>query len=361
MLRVEKGFAIYHFCFDVGDEIRLDHAEKLVGTRLAEEAKEERLKPDYLRYRAPPLYLALPERSMKVGKRALKVRVDAKLYAFGALTLRYWVPIQGALPAVSRFVSKLEQSNPLKRLAAAEAKRLVGELNDAIPGSSLSAPTEYLLFAVKTFSPKGPADALPKKHWKDIGLLLKREPRVLSFQELTEAREGFSYYPDELVVVDWSAALVVDPRGSYDILDVLEYAVLELLELRTYDQKLDAILDKAYEDVARAKRFHWRSGKQLNDLLKAQADVADIVSKVENALKPIGDQYLAKVYRAAAREFGLNEWKHSVQHKLTALKDIYLALAEHLEAQRGLALEMLMLALFIGEIILLAAWWAAGG
>ncbi len=361
MLRVTKGYAIYYFCFDIGDEVRLDQAERLAGARMAEEVREERLKPEYMRYRAPPLYLALRERAVTIGRRKLRIRVDAKLYAFGALTIRYWLPISGTLRSIQGQAAAFERASPLSKGALAEAKRLVGELRDAIASPSLSAATEYILFAVKSFTPRAPAESLPRKHWKDIGLLLKREQRVLSFQELAEAREGFSYYPDELVVVDWGAALVVDPRGSYDVLDVLEYAVLELLELRTYDAKLDGILDRAYEDVARQRFFRFRAGRVLNELLRAQADVADIVTKVENALKPIGDQYLAKVYRAASREFGLEQWKHSVQHKLTSLKDIYLSLAEHMEASRAMALELLMLALFIGEIILLAAWWAAGG
>jgi len=29
MLRVKKGYAIYYFCFDIGDEVRLDQAERL--------------------------------------------------------------------------------------------------------------------------------------------------------------------------------------------------------------------------------------------------------------------------------------------------------------------------------------------
>ncbi|HLD77504.1 MAG TPA: hypothetical protein VJB16_00610 [archaeon] len=359
MLRVKKGYAIYYFCFDIGDEVRLDQAERLAGAKLAEEVSEERLKPAYMHYRAPPLYLALKDQAARIGSRKLAIRRDAKLYAFGALTIRYWLPISGTLAAVGRQAAAFERAVPLKKLALAEAKRIAGELAPAIADPvPVPAPAEYVLFAVKSFSPAGPADGLPQKHWKEIGRLLKRED-VLSFQELAEAKEGFSYYPDELVVVDWGAALVVDPRGSYDVLDVLEYAVLELLELRTYDEKLEAILDKAYEDVGRRRLLRWRSGRMLNELLWAQADVADIVSKVENALKPIGDQYLAKVYRAASREFGLDQWKHGVQHKLSALKDIYLSLAEHMEAQRAMALELLMLALFLGEIVLLAAWGAS--
>ena len=67
MLRVKKGYAIYYFCFDIGDEVRLDQAERLAGAKLAEEVSEERLKPAYMHYRAPPLYLALGLSQLAAG------------------------------------------------------------------------------------------------------------------------------------------------------------------------------------------------------------------------------------------------------------------------------------------------------
>ena len=66
-----------------------------------------------------------------------------------------------------------------------------------------------------------------------------------------------SYFDDDLVVVDWNCAFVLEPSGSRDIPDILELASSQLLELRYYDELFDAELARVYRDLdcAHGRKF----------------------------------------------------------------------------------------------------------
>ena len=53
---------------------------------------------------------------------------------------------------------------------------------------------------------------------------------------------------EDLVVIGWTAALVYDtPEGALPVMQLLEFANSQLLELRTYDALLDRELDAIYK------------------------------------------------------------------------------------------------------------------
>src|SRR6185503_6568482 len=67
------------------------------------------------------------------------------------------------------------------------------------------------------------ASAWLEKHGRDVAGLITGEKNAarLSDAEIAETlRERFSYYRDDLVVIDWDAALVVDPGPAADVLRV---------------------------------------------------------------------------------------------------------------------------------------------
>ena len=89
----------------------------------------------------------------------------------------------------------------------------------------------------------------------DLVPLLSGEQRPLSDgarQDLL--RQRFSYYTDDLAVLTWDRAFIYEPRGDTDLLDVLEVANAQLLEMRYYDELLDAELPRMYDLVESARR-----------------------------------------------------------------------------------------------------------
>ena len=95
----------------------------------------------------------------------------------------------------------------------------------------------------------------------DLVPLLSGEQRPLSDgarQDLL--RQRFSYYTDDLVVLTWDRAFIYEPRGDSDVMDVLEVANAQLLEMRYYDELLDDELPRMYDLVAKARRARHAAG-----------------------------------------------------------------------------------------------------
>jgi hypothetical protein len=194
----------------------------------------------------------------------------------------------------------------------------------------------------------------------DVAPLLLNETRPLSAaarRELLPHR--FSYYEDDLAILTWENALVVEPRADdADVQFILEFANAQLLELRYYDALLDAELPRMYDRIAGLRRGGGRSllGNRYAGLLAAlQAQVADsteIVERVENALKVTDDVYLARVYSAALEIFRARAWRAGIDRKLAIVRETYGMLSGEAQAARAEALEVAIVVLIVLEIVL---------
>ena len=80
---------------------------------------------------------------------------------------------------------------------------------------------------------------------------------------------SLSYYPNDLVVVGWNAALVYDTAaGAETSIQILEYANSQLLEFRHYDELLDRELATVYPLLKRRAGIlsRWRMGHEASRL-----------------------------------------------------------------------------------------------
>jgi hypothetical protein len=169
----------------------------------------------------------------------------------------------------------------------------------------------------------------------------------------------FSYTPRDLAVVDWNSAFVYEPSGSRDIPDVLEICNAQLLELRYYDDLLDAELNRTYDEVARRRKSRiglFRSPyRELERRTSATLlEMSEFIERVENSLKIIGDFYLARVYEAALRRLRVKAWQQSVTRKQQMLAELYQLLKGEVDTARSLTLEFTIVLLIVIE--LLVAW-----
>jgi hypothetical protein len=157
-------------------------------------------------------------------------------------------------------------------------------------------------------------------------------------------------------LIDWNAALLVDEQPE-DVLSVLEFANLQLLELRFLDQRLDHTLDRSYEVMSADRtwtrlRMPGRARGELRRVAQLQVDAAILYERVNNALKLLGDQYLARVYRASAQRLRLAEWNAGILRKLETIEGIYDKLHDHATELRMEALEWIIIILIALELLL---------
>ncbi len=359
-IAIKKGILSLYYCFDVAYEIRLDEVKTIFG-RKPETSKLvcERLIPEYVQYKIPPLLVRLGKQTITTEGQTFEAEAKAKLYSFGIITIVYQIPIDGPLRRLISKTSLLAENVEIAKLAEAQVARLVKELKPVMdrPVSKFEFWEDYIIISVKEFDRPVTAKQLLSMAKTDIAKILRCETERLSEFELENAlKYTLSYYENELVVVDWQAAFIYDPKQSYDVPDVLEYATIELLELRAYDEVLDAVLERAYSDLEKPSGLSLTPySKILQNLTKVKLDVTEVIDKVTDALKLIGDLYLAKVYKAASQRFYLDDLRVSLNDKLKTVESIYHLLFERANNRLLIILELMIVGLFIIDIGLILA------
>jgi hypothetical protein len=183
---------------------------------------------------------------------------------------------------------------------------------------------------------------------QSLAQILRSEERALSESRVDDSlRLHVSYGPEDLLVVDWSSAVAVG--GSEDERLVLEFANVELLELRALDKRLDGDLEEANRRLHRPRRWIF-GGADLREVAKLQVDSAMLYESVNNAVSLLGDQWLADVYGRIAERYDLEKWQASVAHKLASLESIYEKIADEAGARRSELLEIVIIALIALEV-----------
>lgn len=364
LLTVEHGSLLLYYCFDVGDEILLDRIEKIFGEApKASRLVYERLTPAYVQYRKAPLLIEMGQVGLPTDKRSFQAACRAKLYDFGVISVIFKLPLEGPLSGLGALASAVVGNPTMQQIAREQLERLLREISKEViqlkppHEPPLELPWEdYAIFSVQQFNRPLSAQELLASHSGELARVLRSETEPLSETALADAiKQPLSYYQDEVAIIDWNAAFLYDPRQSYDVPDVLEYAVTQLLELRTYDALLDGVLDRAYDDLEQP-RLWWSLrpfDRTIDYLSEVKLGVSEVIERATNSLKLIGDPYLARVYNSAATRFYLPTWEESVRQKLSTVQELYTLLHDRTQTRLLILLEGLIVLLFVVDILLL--------
>jgi hypothetical protein len=361
-----KGEVVFYRIYDIGASVDLDEIRRTVDMPfLSGRLLSERAAPRYARF-AQPILVFLDERRVDTSLGPLTMTITVKLYGVGALAVVFRTPFAATSLRDLRPFASLRIKGPEREESLDEySARLVGRVvEDLVPFLHEAYdvkvdPEPYTVYCISVT--ETPVREIMDTRRRDVTALLANDPRpdAISDEEVADTwRNWFSYYQDDLVVLEWDAALIIEPSATYeDTLTVFELANLQLLELRTYDAFLDKVVDKAYDDLEDlfARSSLLRSGHDtVKELAEVRMDLAEASFQVDNISKLWGDWYLGKVYRACVRKFELDSWRRNVEEKMKDLSEIYEVAEAELEARRLLILEVLVVLLFVVDLVLIA-------
>ena len=293
------------------------------------------------------------------------VRVERviKLLPVGAISISVRVPF--TVNHVEELVvfHDLQFSNgslhdEVRRLAQEVVAELRGYLIRPYP--QLTEEEAYTVFCVA--APVLNADNEPmnaeqwfQTHRRQVAALLtqEEEPERLSKQEAEESTARYlSYYEDDIVVVDWDAALLVDAPQDFDeTLYILELANLQLAELEAYDRLLDEALERSYRDLGERPLRSRRN--TMRELREIRIDLARFNDELSNITKFFGDWHLARIYEKISARFHLAEWHRTVDGKLKTLDELYQILKHDQNNRVMVWLEVGIVLLFIIDLVVL--------
>src|SRR5262249_10013479 len=116
----------------------------------------------------------------------------------------------------------------------------------------------YVICEIADLAPTCSPEELYTSYARQVAQILRAERAVPSDQEVRDAlTHRISFSAEDVTFIDWDAALIVD-RDADDVRAVLEFANVELLEMRFLDQRLDDALDESYERLSRRPYAFWQ-------------------------------------------------------------------------------------------------------
>lgn len=359
-----RGEAVYIFAFDLAYELGREPVVELLGQKVeqfkVDSSKRNPKHPFFFR----PLMVRLPPCQRSGPNGPIELERVVKLLPIGAISITIRVPFE---------VERLENLVDLHDLQLGErslhgevrelAERIYVELRPHLirPMEYLAEEEAYTVFCLESGSVL-PAPELKAEDWLlnhrgEIAAVLTQEPELekLSEQEATESTSRYlSYYQNDLLVIDWDAALVVDePKDFAEVLYVIELANLQLAELEAYDRLLDRALDRSYRDL-RGRAYRRRS-EVLVELREIRIDLARYNDELSNITKFLGDWHLARVYETISARFHLADWHRIVDEKLRTLDNLYQILQHDQSNRWMLTLEITIVLLFIIDLVILFA------
>lgn len=341
----------FYRIFDIGEEIDLRGLEEGLARSMATSRfRFQRVSPTSIIIDQPPLLIRLPGMSIETVRGTLPLSVMARIYEFGAFSLCLSLEKMDAPPlALREMALSLSGRDTLSRFFDAALSELRGILSVHI-GTRPVDPAFYDDYTIYLADRQDPS--------LDPVVILLGEDAEFSPEIRRETLQySFSYYPDERAVLSWGGAVIFSPGPPVDLIELIEFAAVQVLELRFYDRELSRQMDRMYDDIENADRQWWliRSlhyRKLMKDLMSEQAEVSEIVEDINNLIKVTDDIYYARVYAAALHALRSDSWSQSVNRRLSTIRETYRMLSDEVNVQHAHFLEWIVIILIALEIIL---------
>jgi hypothetical protein len=357
---VREGQILCLRLFDVGEDIDLARAETLLASApgVVSCARRGLSKMSAL---AVPLRVELGAREIEIIELPNwhAATLSVHVYDSGSISVTYAIAIAPgtALAELTPKCAALYTSKDLETLARAELAKLLPALGPAIATPHDWAGHEnYTILRIHELADAMTPDALVA--WPGLGRLLIGEPSEtpLAKRHRDEILEyTFGYLEDDLVIVDWNSAILLDPRRDPTLVEMLEFANCHLLNLRYYDDLLDRHTKRIYRELSADNHpgvFDRRFTRLAQDVFRQLVGLSEISERIDNATKVAGDYYVARVYRAAIKRLRVEAWKESIERKQHLVNEAYDMLKTEVELRRGLVLEVTIVVLIVLEIVL---------
>ena len=358
--KILAGSLTLYQLYDVGDAIDLDLAQALLAApdarrRVPVPARQS----ESIQIAQPPLRIEIGATSAGLAGLAATGKLRASIYDLGAVALALELPLHAPLewPAVADLLAAAQApSSALAGRFTVALDELEALIRPAIERPERSPLVEdYSVLLVERLERPAAAAGLAEHPVVQAALLGERRPLSPSAARLISS---LSYYPEDLAMLSWNAALLIDPDrlASVTAADLVEFANVELLMLRSYDALLDARLPQMYRRISASERrlalpIVRPYSRLLHDIQRLVAEVTEVSERVDNAFKVTDDVYWNRLYSAMLAVLRVQTWRDGVGHKLALLRETYGMLHDQADAERANALEWIIVILILVELV----------
>jgi hypothetical protein len=348
------------FLYDVCEEIRQEELRTMLGAqRAGRERSFRQATPEYARFQKPPVIEYLEPLVLESGER---LQQQLHYYEYGVVSVELQLPFEFDWQDLMRLSSRWIAAPEIEKQAADSLRRSLARAGPALvkPYSEWLSEDYYIiqLFPVMdATSTTTTAKELIAERGDLIAQVVRGELQRLGDDERTEILQSRrSYYPEDLVVIGWTAALVYDtPEGALPVIQLLEFANSQLIEFRYYDEKLTRLLADVYGllDKGTGVLARWRLAREAGRLNTILLDVRELTERMDNSIKFLSDMYSARVYRLAAGKVGVTDYRRLVDEKLHTAGDLYQFMTDQFQQGRAFLLELMVVIILVIELVYL--------
>jgi hypothetical protein len=348
------------FLYDVCEEIQLDQLRAVLGAPPAgREPSFRQPSPEYVRFQKPPVVDYLEPLHLASGER---LQGQINYYDYGVVSIELQLPFELGWPELMRLANRWIAAPEIEKQAAESVRRSLERARPALvhPYPQWLSEDYYLIQLLPIARPEGPpltAEELIAAHGAEIAQIVRGEMLPLSAEERAGIlRSRLSYYPEDLVVIGWTAALIYDtPEGALPMIQLLAFANSQLLEFRYYDEVLTRLLAAVYGSLQKGTGpwARWRLAREAERLNTIRLEVRELTERMDNSLKFLSDMFSARGYRLAAAKVGVSDYRRLVEDKLHTAGDLYQFMTDQFQHGRAFVLELLVVIILVIELVFL--------
>ena len=329
-MRPLRGSFWVFVLYDVAEEIDLDKLCDLVGAKpVPQQPSFKHPTPEYVRFERPPAIEYPRALTLESGEQ-FEVRI--KYFDYGVvsveLKLEFEADWEELVRLSNRWILAPELEARTAELLRPRMERAAAALTQAY--SARLSEDYYIIHLREAVDEDGQpltAPVMLAKRGGEIAQIVRGESQPLAESERHEVlQSSLSYYPTDLLVIGWVAALVYDTQsGAEPTIQLLEYANTQLLEFRHYDDVLTRVLEKVYKTLEQRWKFsrRWKMAGEAERLNTLRLDVPELTERTDNAIKFLSDMFYARAYKIAAARVGVTDYRNLVEEKLRTAGDLY--------------------------------------
>jgi len=351
---------IFRF-YDVGEAFDLGKVRELVGAR-GDSIKPDfpRRTPVYVRFESAPVAESREPLTLQTGERVTRT---IKYYEYAIVEIQLEVKFKGGWDKLLSQASHWMDSPGLEPEARATVAERLRQIAPAVvkPRNDW-LQEEYLVVELHEIRGDGEAhiteENLLSAEGERIAQLIRGEQTPLSRTTRERILEAsISYSPSDLLVVGSSAAFVYDRVEEADwTIQILEYANMQLLEFRYYDNFMSRVLSNVYNTLDQKRNVlfsRWSLPREANRFNTIRLDVMELTERIDNSIKFVSDAFYAQVYRLASVRVGVPEYRNLVERKLNTARELYEFMVDQFNEARAFVLELAIAILALLDVLLL--------
>jgi len=334
--------------YETGREFNLDLLEReFPHDYMPSRVRFSRVRPRSIQMEVPPLLIKLGKFPLDENPDCVLFTAQAKIFDIGTISICLSYEQENTTRnELEEIGLRFSGQKGLEEIFGRTLKYLKKLLEPGLESLEIDPEfyEDYTIYRIT--DPDELTDPVPLLMGEQIDFSEQMRAQVL--------KNRLSYSQADFAIITWDTALICEPEDPGDLRDLIEFANVQSLELRYYDNVLNKQMEKMYDDIELAetkssylKMRHYR--EIIGTRMQLIADITEVRERIENLIKITEDIYYARVYQNTLKVLRSDQWTESLNRKLQVIQQNYTLLSNEVNIQHSYFLEWIIIVIIALE------------